>query len=136
MLLFHYPTTQPSALDYLQRSVKLEFGSLTEQRPTASHPVRPWIAEVLPEASGTGSATSSPWIFIGRSGRRRPYFTRSTIAYDLAVPPTLRLLPPPEREAALRRDYQAMRDTYLSEPTPFEEILVTLTDVERQLNGN
>ena len=34
VLLFHYPTTQPSGFDYLKRSVKLEFGSLTEQRPT------------------------------------------------------------------------------------------------------
>jgi hypothetical protein len=52
VLLFHYPTTQPPALDYLKRSVKLEFGSLTEQRPTASHVVRRWIADVLPEAFG------------------------------------------------------------------------------------
>jgi hypothetical protein len=36
VLLFHYPTTQPLALDYLKRSVKLEFGSLTEQRPTGA----------------------------------------------------------------------------------------------------
>jgi hypothetical protein len=50
VLLFHYPTTQPPALDYLKRSVKLEFGSLTEQRPTGAYAVRPWIADVLPEA--------------------------------------------------------------------------------------
>lgn len=50
VLLFHYPTTQPPALEYLKRSVKLEFGSLTDQRPTASHAVRPWIADVLPDA--------------------------------------------------------------------------------------
>lgn len=52
VLFFHYPTTQPPALEYLKRSVKLEFGSLTEQRPTASHPVRPWIADGLPAALG------------------------------------------------------------------------------------
>jgi hypothetical protein len=50
--LFHYPTTQPPVLDYLKRSVKLEFGSSTEQRPTASHAARPWIADVLPKAFG------------------------------------------------------------------------------------
>jgi hypothetical protein len=50
ILLFHYPTTQPPALEYLKRSVKLEFGSLTDQRPTGSHAVRPWIADVLPGA--------------------------------------------------------------------------------------
>ena len=50
VLLFHYPTRQPAALEYLKRSVKLEFGSLTDQRPTASLAVRPWIADVLPDA--------------------------------------------------------------------------------------
>jgi hypothetical protein len=49
-LLFHYPTTQPTGFAYLLRSVKLEFGSLTDQRPTGSHPVVPWIAEVFPQA--------------------------------------------------------------------------------------
>lgn len=47
VLLFHYPTTQPTGFDYLIRSVKLEFGSLTDQRPAGRHPVRPWIADIL-----------------------------------------------------------------------------------------
>lgn len=50
VLLFHYPTTQRSGFEYLKRSVKLEFGSLTDQQPTGRHPVRPWIADVLPSA--------------------------------------------------------------------------------------
>jgi hypothetical protein len=50
VLLFHYPSTQPDGLAYLRRSVKLEFGSLTDQQPTGRHPVMPWIADVLPEA--------------------------------------------------------------------------------------
>src|SRR5437762_2693113 len=32
VLLFHYPSSQPDGLDYLRRSVKLEFGSLTDQQ--------------------------------------------------------------------------------------------------------
>ena len=47
VLLFHYPTTQPSGFDYLKRSVKLEFGSLTEQRPTGRHKVKPWLADTF-----------------------------------------------------------------------------------------
>jgi hypothetical protein len=47
VILFHYPTSQPTGFDYLKRSVKLEFGSLTDQRPADRHPVRPWMAEVL-----------------------------------------------------------------------------------------
>src|SRR4051794_4844475 len=50
VLLFHYPSSQPDGLDYLRRSVKLEFGSLTDQQPAGRHPVRRWIADVLPEA--------------------------------------------------------------------------------------
>jgi len=50
VLLFHYPTTQPTGFAYLKRAVTLEFGSLTDQQPTERHPVRPWIAEVLEEA--------------------------------------------------------------------------------------
>ncbi len=50
VLLFHYPSTQPPGFEYLKRSVKLEFGSLTDQQPTGRHPVRPWVAEILPDA--------------------------------------------------------------------------------------
>jgi hypothetical protein len=50
VLLFHFPSTQPDGFAYLRRSVKLEFGSLTDQQPTGRHPVAPWIADVFPEA--------------------------------------------------------------------------------------
>jgi hypothetical protein len=50
VLLFHYPSSQPDGLEYLRRSVKLEFGSLTDQQPAGRHPIRPWIADVLPDA--------------------------------------------------------------------------------------
>ena len=33
VLLFNYPSLQPDGFDYLQRSVKMEFGSLTDQQP-------------------------------------------------------------------------------------------------------
>jgi hypothetical protein len=189
VLLFHYPTTQPPALDYLKRSVKLEFGSLTEQRPTGSHAVRPWIADVLPDPFAdwhcdvvaldlhrafwekatilhaehhrpTDKATPDRFArhyadtaalalhadaagAIAQSELRERvvrwksrFFGSAWARYDLAVPPTVKLVPPPEREAPLRRDYQAMRDMYLSEPKPFEEILSTLADAERQINEN
>jgi len=50
VLLFHYPSSQPTGFEYLKRSVKLEFGSLTDQQPIGRHTIRPWIAEVLPAA--------------------------------------------------------------------------------------
>jgi hypothetical protein len=45
VLLFRYPTSQPKGFEYLNRSVKLEFGSLTEQKPVGKHPIEPWIAQ-------------------------------------------------------------------------------------------
>lgn len=50
VLLFHYPSSQPTGFDYLKRSVKLEFGSLTDQQPVGRHPIRPWMADAIPEA--------------------------------------------------------------------------------------
>jgi len=187
VVLFHYPTTQPTGFDYLRRAVKLEFGSLTDQQPIGRHPVRPWIAEVL-------SATFSDWkcevvaLEIERSfwekatilhtEYHRPadkltpdrfsrhyadmaalakhpiasravdqhelrnrvvqwksqFFGSSWANYGQAKPGTFRLAPPPERLSALRRDYQAMRDMYLSEPVSFDDILATLADLESRIN--
>jgi hypothetical protein len=50
VLLYHYPSSQPTGFDYIKRSVKLEFGSLTDQQPTGRHTIMPWIAEVFPKA--------------------------------------------------------------------------------------
>lgn len=50
VVTFRYPTSQPVGFDYLKRAVKLEFGSLSDQRPIERQPVRPWIADVFPDA--------------------------------------------------------------------------------------
>ncbi len=50
VILFRYPTTQEEGFAYLARSVKIELGSLTDQRPTVRHGIEPWIAEVLPDS--------------------------------------------------------------------------------------
>jgi hypothetical protein len=50
VLLFHYPTSQPDGFAYLKRSVKLEFGSLTDQQPAGRHAISPLITEILPSA--------------------------------------------------------------------------------------
>ena len=48
-VLFHYPSNEPSGFEYLGRFVKMEFGSLTDQRPVGTHAVRPWVAEEFPK---------------------------------------------------------------------------------------
>jgi hypothetical protein len=49
VVLFHYPSNEPTSFEYLGRSVKMEFGSLTDQRPVGTHAVRSWVAEEFPE---------------------------------------------------------------------------------------
>jgi hypothetical protein len=55
--------------------------------------------------------------------------------YDLAVPGTLRLVPPQARLAELRRDYEGMAVMIFGEPPPFDQVMATLADLEREING-
>jgi hypothetical protein len=63
------------------------------------------------------------------------FFGSAWANYGQAKPGSFRLVPHPDREAALRRDYQAMRDMYLFEPTSFDDILATLDELENRING-
>jgi hypothetical protein len=183
VLLFHYPSSQPAGFEYLKRSVKLEFGSLTDQQPIGRHPVRPWLSDVLPAAfpdwqcevvalelersfwekatilhtefhrpgekptpdrfsrhyADTASLAKHPAAskaidlhdFRERVVNwKRQFFGSSWANYDEAKPGTFRLVPPPERLPALKRDYQSMRDMYLSEPASFDDVLTTLAELE------
>ena len=49
VVLFHYPSNESTGFEYLERSVKMEFGSLTDQRPVGTHAVKPWMAEEFPK---------------------------------------------------------------------------------------
>ena len=64
------------------------------------------------------------------------FFGSSWARYDLAIPGSFRLLPADNRVDALRRDYQAMRDMYLSKPLSFDEVMSQLSDLENQINGD
>jgi hypothetical protein len=188
ILLFHYPSAQPPGFEYLIRAVKLEFGSLTDQRPTGRHPIRPWLAEVLPAAfpdwechvvalevertfwekatilhaeyyrptdkqtpdrfsrhyADTASLARHPTA--GKAAERHDlmarvaawkgqFFGSSWSRYDQAKPGTFRLVPPLVRQDALRRDYHAMRDMYMSPPPGFNDILATLQALEDKINS-
>lgn len=189
VLLFHYPSLQPAGFDYLKRSVKLEFGSLTDQQPVGWHPIHPWIVDAIPEAfpdwrcevvaleverSFWEKATilhseyhrpadkSTPDRFsrhyadvaalakhpaasqaINKSEIRErvvqwksQFFGSAWANYEAAKPGTFRFVPPHERQSSLRRDYQAMRDMYLTEPPSFDEILATLAELELRINSS
>jgi len=49
VVLFHYPSNEPTGFEYLGRLVKMEFGSLTDQRPVGTHALRPWVADEFPK---------------------------------------------------------------------------------------
>jgi hypothetical protein len=187
VLLFHYPTSQPGGFDYLKRAVKLEFGSLTDQQPVGRHAVRPWVADVLPEAfpdwrcevvalelgrsfwekatilhteyhrppekptpdrfsrhyadtaalakhPSASEAIGQPELCRRVVEWKQLFFGSSWARYDQAIPGTFRVVPPAARQAALRQDYQAMRDMYLNEPPTFEEVLATLKELEQRIN--
>jgi hypothetical protein len=54
--------------------------------------------------------------------------------YDDARSGSFRLVPPEGRVSVLRRDYQSMRDMYLTEPPDFDEVMNTLADLEERIN--
>lgn len=187
VLLFDYPSSQPTGFDYIKRSVKLEFGSLTDQQPTGRHTITPWIAEIFPKAFPDWRCEvialeieRSFWekATILHAEYHRPpdkpipdrysrhyadtamlakhaeaikainnhnlrnqvviwksqFFGSSWANYDLAKPGTFRLVPPAERLPALRRDYQLMREMYLTTPPSFDDILTSLSDLEHRIN--
>ena len=187
LLLFHYPTVQPAGFPYLQRSVKLEFGSLTDQQPAGRHAVRPWLAEVLPAAfpdwrcevvalevqrtfwekatilhaefhrpvdkptpdrfsrhyADTAALAKHPIVSKAIDDHelrdrviqwKHRFFGSSWANYDAAKPGMFRLVPPTTRLSALRQDYVAMRDMYLSEPASFDEVLSALAELEGRIN--
>jgi hypothetical protein len=49
VLWFDYESTLPAAGGYIVPAVKLEFGSLTDQRPVGQHAIKPMVAEAFPE---------------------------------------------------------------------------------------
>jgi len=187
LLLFHYPSLQPKGFEYLKRSVKMEFGSLTDQQPIGRHPIRPRLADAFPDAfsdwqcrvvaleidrtfwekatilhaeyhrltekptperfsrhyADTAALAQHPAASgaIDRHELRdrvvawkSRFFGSSWANYDHATHGTFRLVPPAQRQPALRRDYQAMRDMYLTEPASFDNILVTLSELENRIN--
>ena len=62
------------------------------------------------------------------------FFARKWARYDLAKPGTFRLTPPIGQIAELSSDYSAMRDMYMVDPLPFDDVLSTLADLEATIN--
>lgn len=187
VVLFHYPSKEPTGFDYLGRLVKLEFGSLTDQRPVGTHPLRPWLAEEFPsqfddfrcqavaldlertfwekatilhaeyhrdaakpmpdrfsrhysDVAALARHATADRALADKELRQRVtdwksrFFAATWARYDLAKPGTFHLAPPESRRAQLARDYRAMRDMFLVEPPPFEDLLESLRGLENRIN--
>jgi len=61
-------------------------------------------------------------------------FPAAWARYDLAVPGTLKLVPPPERHEKLAKDYAQMREMIFSEPPTFEDLMEALQQLEDRVN--
>ncbi|RST49350.1 nucleotidyl transferase AbiEii/AbiGii toxin family protein [Variovorax sp. DXTD-1] len=48
IIYFRYPTQERTGFAYIQREVKLELGTLTDQQPTGRYPIRPLVADAFP----------------------------------------------------------------------------------------
>ena len=187
VVAFHYPSNAPTGFDYLRRFVKMEFGSLTDQRPVGNHAIQPWVAVEFPklledfqcklvalelERTFWEKATilhaehhrdpakpirdhfsrhysdmaalaqhAIAERALARDDLRQRvadwksrFFAASWARYDLARPGTFRLVPPKSRLSELEKDYYAMRDMFLDKPPPFESVIESVSNLERQIN--
>ena len=187
ILYFAFPQAVPPGT-YIVPSVKIEFGSLTDQRPTGTHPISPFVAELAPMAFEDFRAevvalelertfwekatilhaeyhrpTERPfrdrfarhysdfaalWRHsLGPDAAKRldllervrlhksRFFASSWANYDSAKPGTLRLSPHPARVGELARDYEKMEPMFLKTPPGFDEVMTTLSEAEKALNG-
>ena len=62
-------------------------------------------------------------------------FARQWARYDLAQPPTFRMVPPASRIAELARDYEQMRPMFLAPPPAFDSVLAQLAQAEATFNA-
>lgn len=187
VIQFRYPIERSGMVSgYIPRQVKLEFGSLTDQKPVGSHEI---VAMIDSLAEGRFSDARTTVVALelertfwekatilhaefhrpGERSRERfsrhysdfaalwkhdkgpaaaarldllekvrvhksRFFASAWAHYHTASPGTFRLVPPKRQIPMLRADYQAMRQMFLSEPRPFDDILMILDEAERSLN--
>ena len=186
-IIFEYPGVLPRGVDYIARSVKVEFGSLSDQRPTGRHKIQAMVAPIVSgvfsdlqtevvaleiertfwekatilhaefhrpsdkiqppryarhyadfaalwiHASGAEASRQLDLLERVRQHKSR-FFASCWANYATAVPGSLRLMPPENRLAELRADYEAMRPMFINQPLPFNQLIAVLQEAEQTLN--
>lgn len=66
---------------------------------------------------------------------KQRFYPSAWAQYELAKPPSLRLIPPEARISELAKDYQAMQNMIFDKPLSFDEVMHTLTSLENEINA-
>ena len=66
---------------------------------------------------------------------KQRFYPSAWAQYELAKPPTLKLMPPEARITELSKDYQAMQNMIFDKPLSFEDVMITLTALEKEINA-
>lgn len=65
---------------------------------------------------------------------KQRFYPSAWAQYDLAKPPTLKLIPPKDRINELAKDYLAMQSMIFDKHLDFNDIISTLTKLESEIN--
>ncbi|MCD4708934.1 MAG: nucleotidyl transferase AbiEii/AbiGii toxin family protein [Candidatus Sabulitectum sp.] len=65
---------------------------------------------------------------------KQRFYSTPWARYDLAIPPTFRLVPEEDVRQLLLKDYKGMQEMFFSEIPSFDEILFKLSELEIEIN--
>ena len=65
---------------------------------------------------------------------KRVFFRSAWARYEEACPGSLRLLPPKEKQSALRIDYDKMKEMFFAQRPSFQQLLDVLQELEKRIN--
>lgn len=66
---------------------------------------------------------------------KQRFYPSAWAQYELAKPPTVKLVPPEARISELAKDYQAMQNMIFDKPLSFDEVMHALTELEQEINA-
>jgi len=66
---------------------------------------------------------------------KQRFYPSAWAQYELAKPPTVKLVPPQARISELAKDYQAMQNMIFDKPLSFDEVMVTLNELQQEINA-
>ncbi len=89
---------------------------------------------LLAKAPFGSAAVADTELLLDVAQHKSTYFPSATARYDLARPGSLRLVPSEALIKELQKDYERMREMFITDPPPFSEVIEDLTALERRIN--